>query len=182
MLELAHYDYKKIAILTDETYFGIPNTTYTVLNVPAKTMSIEEYAEYSGKTEASIRQSLRRGKYRSAFKVGQEWRISELCEPNAKRGYEGGQYQWEMTLSDVPEAFKYISEPGFADITQESDDKNMFILYVGHFSESGGSFYSLNRVEMERLEHYLIANPLVVNKNDEKVHDKRRKKVQVDIN
>ncbi len=176
VLELVHYDYKKVAIISDESYFGIPNTTYTVLNIPAKTMTIEEYAEYTGKTEASIRQSLRRGKYRSAFKVGQEWRISELCEPNAKRGYELGQYVWETSLSDVPDAFEYIREPGFADITQGTDDKNSFILYVSHYGEPGGHFHTLNRVEMERLEHYLIANPLVVNKNDEKTYDKRRVK------
>ena len=174
-LELMHMNYRNGVIRSEEDYFCIPDTTFAVVQHDAKTMSIEEYAQYTGKTEASIRQALRRGKYRSAFKMGQEWRISELCQPNIERGYSHGAYEWHTTLSGVPDGFEYIRDPGFADINQDDSDKQSFSVYVYTWDKRDGHFHQLNKVEMERLEHFLIANPMVIFKDDEKIYDKRRK-------
>lgn len=174
-LELMHMDYRKMVVRPDEDYFCIPDTTFAVVQHDAKTMSIEEYAQYMGKTEASIRQALRRGKYRSAFKMGQEWRISELCQPNIERGYSHGAYEWHTSLVGVPGGFEYIKDPGFADLNQDDTDKQSFTVYVYSWDKHEGHFHQLDKVEVERLEHFLIANPLVIFKDDEKIYDRRRK-------
>ncbi|MCR5783594.1 MAG: hypothetical protein K6G90_12775 [Clostridia bacterium] len=174
-LELMHMNRNKVVISSEDDYFCIPDTTFTVVQHDAKTMSIEEYAQYVGRTEAAIRQALRRGKYRSAFKMGQEWRISELCQPNIERGYSQGAYEWHTTLSGIPKGFEYIQDPGFADINQDDIDKQSFLVYVYSWNEQKGHFHQLDKVEMERLEHFLIAHPLVIFKNDEKIYDRRRK-------
>lgn len=177
-LELIHVDYRKLVVRpeAEDDYFCVPDTIFTVVRLDAKTMSIDEYAQYISKTEASIRQALRRGKYRSAFKLGQEWRISELCQPNTERGYSRGSYEWHTTLSGVPEGFEYIKEPGFVDIDQDSDDKQSFTIYIHHWQGRDGHLYYLDKVSVERLERFLIANPMVIFTNDEKICNKRRKK------
>ena len=174
-LELMHMDYRNVVIEPGEDYFCIPDTTFAVVQHDAKTMSIEEYARYTGKTEASIRQALRRGKYRSAFKMGQEWRISELCQPNTERGYSHGAYEWHTSLVGVPDGFEYIKDPGFADLNQDGTEKQYFSAYVYSWDKQEGHFHQLDKVEMERLEHFLIANPMVIFKDDEIIYDKRRK-------
>lgn len=163
----------KVVVSPEDGLFYVPMSDFTVVSVLAKTMTIDEYSVYSGKTAASFRQSLRRGKFRSAFKVGQEWRISELCEPTSVRGYSDGQYQWESELVDVPEGFEYIKEPGFINIMQRNDDKQFFIIE----GLSNGQYFrneKVSKVDIERLEHYLIANPFVIFRNDEKKFIKRR--------
>ena len=163
----------KVVVSPEDGLFYVPMSDFTVVSVLAKTMTIDEYSVYSGKTAASLRQSLRRGKFRSAFKVGQEWRISELCEPTSVRGYSDGQYQWESELVDVLEGFEYIKEPGFINIMQRYDDKQFFIIE----GISNGQYFrneKVSKVDIERLEHYLIANPFVIFRNDEKKFIKRR--------
>lgn len=174
-LQLIHAG-SKVLVRSEDEVFYIPDTTFNVVELPAKTMSIEEYANYSGKTQASIRQALRRGKFRSAYKVGQEWRISELCEPDLSRGYSEVRYQWKTELTDIPDEFSYLREPTFIDITQDAEDKQRFVLYVHSQHMHDNPYHTLGKTEMEWLEHYLIANPFVVYLDDEKKYDKRRKK------
>ena len=171
-VELMHVDYRCMEIKSETDYFCIPDTTFPVVQLDAKTMSVEEYAAYTQKTEAAVRQGLRRGKYRSAYKVGQEWRISELCQPSAERGYSRGSYEWHAPLAGVPDGFEYIKQPGFVSISQD-EDKQSFAVYVYPWDEGKGHFHRLGKVEMERLELFLIANPLVVFKDDEKIYDRR---------
>ncbi len=173
-VELMHVDYRCMEITSETDYFCIPDTTFPVVQLDAKTMSIEEYAAYTQKTEAAIRQGLRRGKYRSAYKDGLEWHISELCQPSTERGYSRGSYEWRTTLAGVPKGFEYIREPGFITISQDSD-KQSFAVYVYPWDEGKGHFHRLGKVEMERLELFLIANPFVVFRDDEKTFDRRKK-------
>lgn len=174
-LELVHVncDNRHFTVLSEgNDYFSILDTVFTVVQHEAKTMLIVEYAKYTEKTEASIRQALRRGKYRSAFKMGQEWRISELCQPSVERGYNHGEYEWNTTLYGIPKDYEYIKDPGFIWVDQEADEQS-FEIYVYSYEKNRGNYYHLNKVETERLERFLIANPMVFVKDDEKVFDRR---------
>ncbi len=173
VLELVHADSKR-AVLPDGKIFALPDTTFTVVEILVQTMTIEEYAKYSGKTEGSIRQALRRGKYRSAFKAGQEWRIPELCQPDLDRGYSKGLYEWETELADLPEGFEYLRAPTWIDISQDDADKKVFKIYAFNRDSDNSHFHHVEKTDMERLEHYLIANPFVIYREDEKVYQNRR--------
>ncbi len=177
-LELAHIDYRQMMIYKEGDFFCLPDTVIPAVRTDAKTMTVEEYATYTGKTEAAIRQGLRRGKYRSAFKVGPEWRISELCLPSAGQRYKPAQYEWRSSLAGVPEGFEYLKAPGFVDISRDDDDRQSFSIYVHPWEDQGKNtrhFYRLSSVEKERLELFLISNPMVEVKDDEKIYDIRRK-------
>lgn len=173
VLELVHASSKR-AVLPDGKIFALPDTAFTVVEMLARTMTIEEYAKYSGKTEGSIRQALRRGKYRSAFKAGQEWRIPELCQPDFDRGYSKGLYEWETELTDLPEGFEYLRAPTWIDISQDDADKKAFTIYVFNRDSNDSPYHHVGKTDMERLEHYLIANPFVIYREDEKVYKNRR--------
>jgi hypothetical protein len=173
VLELVHAGSKR-AVLPDGKIFAHPDTTLTVVEMLARTMTIEEYAKYSGKTEGSIRQALRRGKFRSAFKAGQEWRIPELCQPDFDRGYSKGMYEWETELADLPGGFEYLRAPTWIDISQDDADKKAFTIYVFNRDNDDSPFHHVDKTDMERLEHYLIANPFVIYREDEKVYQNRR--------
>ena len=176
-LELMHIDYRSMMICDKGDYFCFPDTIFPVVKLEARTMSVEEYAKYMGKSEAAIRQGLRRGKYRSAFKVGQEWRISELCPLSTERGYQRANYEWRTELAGVPEGFEYVKAPAFIDINQDEDKQN-FTIYVHPWHEQDSytrHFYRLGKTDKERLELFLISNPMVEVKDDEKIYDRRRK-------
>ena len=175
-LELMHIDYRTMIFSEKGDYFCFPDTVFPVVSLEARTMGVDEYAKYLGKSEAAIRQGLRRGKYRSAFKVGQEWRISELCPPSTERGYQRASYEWETDLAGVPEDFAYIKAPAFIDISQD-DDKQNFTIHIQPRHESDPNtrhFYRLGKTDKERLELFLISNPMVEVNDDEKIYDCRR--------
>ena len=67
--------------------------------IPAKNLTVEEYANMYGVGVGTVRQWIRRGKIRNAKKRGREWLIPELTELPG-RGYQSGVYEWYEYLED----------------------------------------------------------------------------------
>jgi excisionase family DNA binding protein len=128
---------------------------FTMLSVKTRLLSVEEYAKLYGVETVTVRQWIRRGKIRTAKKYGKEWRIPELTEV-PERGYRMGQYSWSNQLTDVPEEYGFLREPGIATLYQDDKDKTKYHVSVG-------DRYSnvIDAKERERLELFLISHPLV---------------------
>lgn len=138
--------------------------SYVMFEVPAKLLTVEEYAERYGVKVVTVRQWIRRGKIRSAIKYGGEWRIPELAPaPNIERGYVTAYYDWEEKLEDVPEDFAFINEYRWVRIMHTTGKE--YELYLSNYYEKKDHSMIINEAEKEKLELYLIANAKVKNRD-----------------
>lgn len=132
---------------------------YKLLECKCKYLSSEEFAKERGAAMNTVRVWIRRGKIRSAMKLGNAWMIPKLTAP-FKRGFMQARYEWSVYLSGVPTEFAGISEPGEIIIRQTSD-KGKFVAWYYTRDEAGKREYFLDTGGVERLELYLIAQPAV---------------------
>lgn len=167
---------------------------FTLLNIPAKMLSVEEYAKKYGVESVTVRQWIRRAKLRSARKVASEWRIPELTSVRLERNYESFVYSWPSKLPDLPEKFAFLNE--FRGILLEKGERGAgylatpYIEYDHTFSTlyddatetiearakklskypslkiNSDGIISLTSKEREQLEVFLLANPFVQRGND----------------
>lgn len=84
-------------------------TQITVLEVPAKMLSVSEYAAMNGVETVTVRQWIRRAKIRSVVKYGREWLIPELTEPPRGKGYTACRYYWKDTLTELPPKLEFLN-------------------------------------------------------------------------
>ena len=144
---------------------------YIMFDIPAKLLTIEQYAQLYNVQAVTVRQWIRRGKIRTAVKRGKEWRIPELSKiPNKERGYTTAVYSWDAPLDDAPEGFDYINKYSRVAISQFTQDMNIpgavkidlkkFSLefYNSGSGEKGMTVVS-DILEKEKFELYLISNP-----------------------
>jgi hypothetical protein len=147
------------------------DTKMKVIEFPAQILTVDEYAKSIGVKSGAVRQWIRRAKIRSAFKQGQEWRIPELSSP-IKRGYIDTRYAWTEKLTDVPEGYKYLSEPSSFSIHQDMEDKKYYELWVSAPNGGSSKVYRLTESEREKLELYLISKPEVIWESDHHTYQK----------
>lgn len=107
------YDYRR-----DEAFI--------LLEVPAKLLTVSEYAQIYGVEPVTVRQWIRRAKLRSAVKAGKEWRIPELAEVSKERGYRPCLYSWSKPLTDLPEKYDFLSEFKKARFWQDEESNDFF--------------------------------------------------------
>lgn len=156
--EWGHVDGKSLEYRIDKN-----NDEYTLIHIPAKLLTIEEYAELYEVQAVTVRQWIRRGKIRTAVKAGSEWRIPELTEPPVKeRGYRPACYTWNEIYEKVPEGFEYIHQYNQVDIWQDQMDKSKYNLWFKRLGISGRPEGDTKKVvctvaEKEKLELFLIA-------------------------
>lgn len=74
----------------------IPYRT-TLYSVPFPVLSCAAFAKRCGVDQVTVRQWIRRGKLRTAFKVGRDWMIPATTKPPA-RGFVPGSYQLTGTV------------------------------------------------------------------------------------
>lgn len=138
---------------------GLMDETFELLKVKSKRLTVEEYAKSYEVEQGTVRQWIRRGKIRTAMKVGNEWRIPELTEP-PRRGYFFGQYKWTEHLSDLPEEYAFLDDYSFATFTQENTDHTAFSVFFS--SDAGeGKLLKCGAKEKEKLELFMISHPLI---------------------
>ncbi len=130
---------------------------YTLVEVESEYLSVEEYAKLSGVTDVTVRQWIRRGKLRTAKKVGGEWKISALSEP-PKRGYEGVTYLWKRLPETIGEAFNFLPYAGSVMIDQDERDKKKFWARVWDDGSAQSARIELSTQARERLELMMIAS------------------------
>ena len=134
------------------------DATFPLLKVKSSLLTVEDFAKRYNVLPVTVRQWIRRGKLRTAYKAGTEWRIPELTELPV-RGYRPGRYEWNEKLTDLPEDFKYLSEYYSADFNQDSADKNLF--HVTLSNDEKETVINCNLKGKEQLELVLISHPLV---------------------
>lgn len=143
---------------------GVTVTTdqaYTLVNVKGKTLTVEEYADAYGVNVGTVRQWIRRGKIRTAIKAGKEWRIPEMTDM-VERGYQSAVYMWFEPLGDLPEEYEFLRQYSTVLINQDTKERTKYkVTFAAQRIEAETVTYDTK--EREKLELFLIANPVVVN-------------------
>jgi len=137
---------------------------FNLINLPSTMLTVEEYADMYSVNVVTVRQWIRRGKLPTAIKMGSEWRIPELSEPEERTRAEH-KYRFATKIDDFPEAYSYLNGIGIVDIYQSSGDKNVYNVWCYIESEHGarrdGKNHPMERKEKEKLELMLISHPYV---------------------
>ena len=168
-----------------------------LLDVPAKRLTVSKFAEIYSIEEVTVRQWIRRGKIRSASKLGKEWRIPELAEVSKNRGYSPCRYQWKEELTDLPDKYSFLNQFESALFAQDDDNADLYVIALDVRTTESDRYMALDekitnrcailrqypaltlnnegeivltRKEREDLELYMIANPLVYCKSKEHEH------------
>lgn len=100
---------------------------YEMISCKAKLLNVETYAEMHNISHVAAVTRIRRGKIRSAVKVGKQWRIPALAEP-VERGYRSAVYGWHNRLSGVPDLYKIVEDYQRVEFFQ--DEKNLVLFHV----------------------------------------------------
>ena len=148
-----------------EAYFRGYSTGagYVVAQLSLRKLTVEEYAEKYDVEPVTVRQWIRRGKLRSAEKIGNEWRIPE-SEDIPKRGYETGAYsintEYAIRREAIPsEPYSFLKDTESLTIFQNKDDKNTFTVMYNVHNKWEPQTLELNTREREKLELFLISTP-----------------------
>lgn len=133
---------------------------YEMINSKAELLTVEEYAELHKISHVAAVTRIRRGKIRSAVKVGKEWRIPSLAEP-VERGYKRAVYGWNDRLSGLPDRYKVIEEYHRAEFFQDEASLSIY-----HVKMTGNGREPLefvcDREKRSRIEQMLIGHPDVI--------------------
>lgn len=160
-LNLEHY--AKVEFDGDEIADTQVDASFPLIQVKAKLLTVEEYAEQYGVLPVTVRQWIRRGKLRTAVKAGYIWMIPELTTLPT-RGYSTAEYEWDRKGAYFPEGYEYLSGYSHAELTQDTEDRNLYHAYL-----SGGkkdTVMDLTIKEREALELVLITQPFVTYLSD----------------
>ena len=139
------------------------DTSFELLKVSTKMLTVEQYAKANDVTTTTVRQWIRRGKLRTAVKQGGEWRIPELAEIK-ERGYTFVQYKWDEYLTGFPEKYEFVNNYALVTISQNKEQKNMFdISFCRKRRKNIAAEYELQLdiKEKEKLELLFISDPFV---------------------
>lgn len=122
-------------------------------------LTVDEYAKKYNVEAVTVRQWIRRGKLKTAQKVGKEWIIPALTDIPS-RGYEGGQYRIRGACEDAPEEFSYLKDFKLITIWQDGKDKNVYHVKLSDMKgiRATTKDIDLTTEERERLELYLMAS------------------------
>lgn len=154
-LELVKYsnvEFDENGVLSSST----SSPEYTLAEVKCKYLSVEQYAALYDVTVTTVRQWIRRGKLRTAKKVGREWQIPALAD-TPKRGFEPVTYYWEELPEDIKNAFPFLSATECIFITQDEHDKKVFPAITGWPDSDDRQRLELTIQQREQLELMLIA-------------------------
>lgn len=146
------------------------DAVYSLITIKPATFSVEQYAKFYEVEQGTVRQWIRRGKIRTAFKEGSEWKIPELSPPPS-RGYEGAQYKWIYGVDNLPEEYQYLSDYVIATFFQDRKDKSKYhVLLISKemFGNEDTSVAAtknkellLDAKEREKLELFMISHPQI---------------------
>ena len=147
----------------------IVDSTVEYGKMKARALTVSEYAKLYDVSEITVRQWIRRGKLRCAFKAGNEWRVPELSK-KVGRGYTNGNYIMDPVLENEPAEYPFLKGVKYIHIDQNKQDKKVFdISLVGENTEyTLEPDLQMNTKEREGFEHYLVSHPLCKS-NSEKI-------------
>lgn len=143
-----------------------PDAAYKLITINPNSFSVNEYAQFYKVEQGTVRQWIRRGKIRTAYKEGSEWKIPELTPPPA-RGYEGAQYKWIKGVDNLPEEYDYLKNYVLATFYQDIVDRTKYhVLFVSKETFIGNTVKNnkellLDTKEREKLELFMIGHPQI---------------------
>ena len=170
-LDLDHIkDYK---LNEDNEYRShITDAVYKLVSVNPAVFTVDQYAKFYEVEQGTVRQWIRRGKIRTAYKEGSEWKIPELSPPPS-RGYEPAQYKWVYGIDNLPEEYSYLADYVIATFYQDMKDKSKYhVLLVsketfastenaGDVAKTKNRELLLDAKEREKLELFMISHPQI---------------------
>lgn len=136
--------------------------TFFLFAIEGDFLTVDEYAKKYDVEAVTVRQWIRRGKLKTARKVGKEWIIPALTDIPS-RGYEGGQYRIRGKCDDAPDEFSYLKDFKLITIWQSGTDKSVYHLMLSDMKGTRATTkeVELTNEERERLELYLMASRAV---------------------
>lgn len=146
---------------------------FDLIKTEVRLLTSDEYAKRCGVSGDTIRMWIRRGKIRSAVKLGNSWKIPEIAEP-ATRGFKDASYEWHTRIEDTPEGCRFLSDPGSLHIRRMRSRELPFQVTLMDSSGVPIDEQNLTSAEAEKLEAYLIATPEVIYTGDLEYFDKRK--------
>lgn len=135
---------------------------FRLINYPVGLLTVEQFASRSKIEAGTVRQWIRRGKLRSAIKIGGEWRIPEITD-SPTRGFTPVRYYNNGHFFSLPKEFgvSLNQYPCVIDIYKAKDEKGYMVLF-----DQAPAIISqrlLTDAEREKLELMLIGNPNISN-------------------
>lgn len=149
------------------------DTTFELMHIKTKLLTVEQYAQAYDVTTTTVRQWIRRGKIRTAMKLGSEWRIPELAEIMS-RGYGWRRYYRKEVIADLPKEYAFFNEYDYVVLSQNENRKDQFDVSFGkkydpldyeneeEIIRQNYKDVQMDQKEREKFELYLISNPFVV--------------------
>lgn len=155
-LYLNHYREASRSMIKKSILFT-KDESYELACLKTKLLTVEEYAVLHKVEHVTAVTRIRRGKIRSAVKVGSQWRIPELAQP-VQRGYQSTEYTWRGRLTGLPDKYKIIEDYNRAEFFQDDNDLTQF-----HVRFSGDNIepmeFTCAREQRGKMEQIFIAHP-----------------------
>ena len=124
-------------------------------------LDVQSFSKLYGTSEGTVRQWIRRGRLPGAIKFGNEWRIPELCDVSVRKN-SVRKYIWDSKLTEVPVEMDFLNEYDTIQINSTSENGKYKIYCSARFVFAHDDLeLQLDAKEKEKLELWLISNPLV---------------------
>ena len=147
------------------------DATYSLVALHPTSLTVDQYARLYEVEQGTVRQWIRRGKIRTAYKEGKEWRIPKLSPPPQK-SYEVAQYKWINGVDNLPQEYGYLADYVLATFRQDRKDKSKYHVYLvsketfasdnpGDVAMRKNKELVLNTNEREKLELFMISHPQI---------------------
>lgn len=130
---------------------------FALISVKSDYLTVEQFAQVYGVTITTVDQWIRKGKLRTAKKVGNDWLVPAIADKPSRR-FESADYSWEQLPVETQEQFPFLKDCNRINIFQDQSNKSQFICITG----SRGKNISHTKIiltvkEVEKLEFELIS-------------------------
>lgn len=132
----------------------------TLLDVKCNYLDVKEFAKVYNVTDTTVRQWIRRGKVRTARKVGRDWLIPSITQ-KPKRGFTNVAYRWRYLPKDIQERFPFLIGHNALYIFQDEEDKSLYDIILGFPGELNRAKIILSTADRESLELAFIGNEFI---------------------
>lgn len=134
----------------------------TLLDIKCDYLDVREFAEIYNVKDTTVRQWIRRGKIRTAKKVGRNWLIPSITQ-KPKRGFTNVGYGWRRLPESAEERFPFLIGYNGLYIFQNKENKSLYDVILGFPGEPNRAKITLSTAERESLELAFIGNQFIDN-------------------
>ncbi|MHA0856329.1 helix-turn-helix domain-containing protein [Paenibacillus sp. CMAA1364] len=133
---------------------------FTLLSVKCDYVNVEQFATINNVTEITVRQWIRRGKLRTAKKVGRDWLIPSIAVKPV-RGFSPASYYWDQLPMVLSDSFPFLIGYKCIYIFQNEQVKQQFDCILGYPGQNDRMKTTLTTTEREKLELALISSSVI---------------------